>query len=108
MWAHLRGIYDRDIDGPRDLPLKKAHSRPATWLKCSIVFLFIVVTLFTCLVPIFALVNIAGQLGEVLGTAMVVFFWLAYSIWLILNSDWSQLAGLLLVFLGWLLSVGLL
>ena len=38
---------------------------------------------------------------------LAVFLWMAYATWLILSSEWSRLAGLLMVVLGWLLGAGL-
>jgi hypothetical protein len=40
--AHLRDIDDTDIDGPGDLPLKKAPTRRAPWLLVGIALISLV------------------------------------------------------------------
>ena len=89
-----------ELDGPK-----------SSWLfllvKSLIVLAFIGIAACVCLAPIFAMVNLMGAIGEAIGGVAAGFFWFALSAYIILNVEWSQLAWLLLMLLGWLLSDGL-
>ena len=73
----------------------------------STVFLCVCILVCMSFTPIFAVAMLLRQIGDAFADLLPVFFWIAGAIYLILNIEWSQLAWLLLMLLGWLLSDGL-
>ena len=105
-------------------PTRRRSSWTSIWVRCFIIFAVVFMLALVCLAPIFAVVilvgqigeaiaslltvNLSGLMGEILAALLEVLLCFAYPIWLILTGEWSPLTWLLLVLLGWLLSVGLL